>query len=208
MMKKAIVFLLFLTVFFLNETFDVSDKLHPFFYRVSFPFLKLRASIEDVILKLKNKIYPGDIYVGSKSVGGLFFVTGRGDGYFYILGEVQEGSLVLDPFERRFLGIVVEKGPLSKVETVFSEDFVERVRIENASSSVVGVLKGGAVPRVSILEDVDVTGWKVFLEDEKWNVALKDFLFVGTVAGYDGGDFLLNAEKDLPDRVAVVGVVE
>ena len=207
-MKRAIVFLLFLTVFFLNETFNVSDKLHPLFYKAAYPFLKLRASVEGVVLKLENKIYPGDIYVGSRSVGNLFFVTGRGEGYFYILGEVQEGSLVLDPFKKRFLGIVAEKGPLSKVETVFSENFVERVRVESTSGSVVGVLKGGAVPKVSILEDMNVTGWKVFLESEEWNVALKDFLFVGTVAGYDGGYFLLNAERDLPDRVVVVGVVE
>lgn len=30
-MKRLILFLLFLTVFFLNETFNVSDKLQPFF---------------------------------------------------------------------------------------------------------------------------------------------------------------------------------
>ncbi|WP_244261692.1 hypothetical protein [Thermotoga maritima] len=43
-MKRLILFLLFLTVFFLNETFNVSEKLQPLFYRITFPFLKLRAN--------------------------------------------------------------------------------------------------------------------------------------------------------------------
>lgn len=36
-MKRLILFLLFLTVFFLNETFNVSDKLQPFFLQNNFP---------------------------------------------------------------------------------------------------------------------------------------------------------------------------
>jgi hypothetical protein len=207
-MKRLILFFLFLTVFFLNETFNVSDKLQPFFYRITFPFLKLRATVQEVILRFQNRIYPGDVYLGTKSVGNLFFVTGKGEGFFYILGEAEEGAIVLDPVEKRFLGIVVEKGPISKVMRVFSEDFVEKVKVENDYESVVGVVKGGHVPRLSIIEDIDVTGWKVYFESEKWNVAFKEYLFMGTVAGRDEEYFLLNVKRDIPDRVIVIGVVE
>ncbi|PLV59302.1 hypothetical protein [Thermotoga sp. KOL6] len=207
-MKRAVLFLLFLSVFFLNETFNVSEKFRAFFYRMSYPFLKLRESAVGIALRLKNEIYPGDVYVGLESVGNLFFVTGRGEDCFYILGEVREGTLVIDPMEKRFLGVVVAKGPLSKVETVFSDNFVGRVRIKGPSASVVGILRGGSVPKVSTIEDIDVTGWKVFFEDEKWNVILKDYLFVGSIAGRDGEYFLLDAERKLPDRVAIIGVVE
>jgi hypothetical protein len=53
-----------------------------------------------------------------------------------------------------------------------------------------------------------VTGWKVYFESEKWNVAFKEYLFMGTVAGRDEEYFLLNVKRDVPDRVIVIGVVE
>ena len=204
-MKKVVLFFLFASFFLVEKAYHISSFVRPVLVSLTSPLKSVRVLVFERFFMVRGHTSPGDVILGGKEIGNVFFVTGGTLERFYILGKAERGALVFDPDGKRFLGIVVESGDLSTVKTIFSEDIFLYVKLREDTQEVVATLRGGRVPKVSVVENIDVTGWKVFLEDSTWNEALEEYLYVGDIVRKVIDHYLVDVKRDLPKRVMVVG---
>ena len=176
------------------------------------PVERIFLIVDSSILDLKSRLYEayGCFLNPGRSVS---VELGSGDVLTYwgedlvLKAVAKKGDVVLTE-DGRFIGYVdLELGDSVLVKTICSKGL--RINVEVVSkdgASLEGILIGDFPPVVDVPENVDITGWSVFISRAQ---DMGNFLrangkgYIGKVLGRDGKYYAVDV-GDIPDRLVVL----
>ncbi len=178
--------------------------------RIFKPFLSLSLKsrvfftqvVSGIKLAMGRNVFDS-ISIGEEFTASGGIVLGIRDEYIIVAAPSKPGDVAVDPKSKRIVGISRQShGKISWVESVFSPNISIPVVVRSNEVSVDGELLCGN--RLRTYEDIDVTGFEVYISDAfTCGTILRNlgYGFIGTVVGIEGRYYLLDNVFTTPDSV-------
>ncbi len=202
MVKRVLILVfLFLALYIIDQKTCLLEPVEKAFLVVSSSLFNVRAHLVNAYRCFLEPVETISLEPGSGDV-----LTKWGDG-LVVKGKAGEGDVVLNE-DGRFVGYVeLVLGDSFVVRTVNSKNL--RINVEIVSSDGVGVegiLIGGYPPIVEIPEEIDITGWDVYISRAQ---DMGNFLrangkgYIGRILGKDGDHYAVQVEE-ISDRLTII----
>ncbi len=201
MRGKILAVVLFLLLLFIERILPLGEIFRDLTWGVSRYFVSLRGYVDSV----------SSCVVGSKGARKIsppvFSIVELRDGEVLVKGKGERGDIVIGT-GGTFVGRVEESvDGWVLVKTPLSDGFRMRVSVAGSDVEIEGELHGGSPPILTVPEDIDVSGWEVFISrSEEMGLYLRDKGMgrIGRVSGRFGGGWVVDYRLP-PGSVVIVG---